>query len=323
MAGWYWSSAWHMSNDYPFDRPVIILAAPRSGSTLLFETLSQSAELWTIGGESHYLIESIARFNPLAPYCDSNALYADDATPELVQEIRMRFFHKLRDARGRSVFAYKDPVNSPLRLLEKTPKNALRVSLLNRVFPDALFIYLYRNPRENISSMMDAWRSGRFITYPSLPGRNSPWSLLLPPGWQSYHEAPLEDIVAFQWRAANMSILQELGRLDPARWMAVSYGQQVGQPAETLQRICDFCQISAGGILNALSGGGSKLSRYTLSPPDKDKWRRNALSLEKILPGLRETMEYIKANTSGLPDDEFDLSLDPAPRDAGSPGAVQ
>jgi len=301
-----------MIRENPFDRPVIILAAPRSGSTLLFESLSQSRDLWTIGGESHGLFESIHRFNPTMGYCDSNALFADDATPAIIGQIRFWFFQHLKDAQGRSFHHFGGSLNRRPRLLEKTPKNALRVSLLNAIFPDALFIYLYRNPRENISSMMDAWQSGRFVTYRSLPGRDSSWSLLLPPGWQSHNDSSLEEITAFQWKSANMGILQELNKLDRSRWMAVSYGQQIRQSVETIRKICAFCDVSPDGILKSLSNGYTQLSRYTLTPPAKDKWHKNALALSKVLPNLTETIDYIQKNTDGLPNDEFDLSVDPS-----------
>ena len=45
--------------DHVFERPVFIMSAPRSGSTLLFETLQRAPALYTIGSESHRLIESI------------------------------------------------------------------------------------------------------------------------------------------------------------------------------------------------------------------------------------------------------------------------
>lgn len=77
-----------MRANYLFDRPVVILAAPRSGSTLLFETLSRSKDFWTIGGESHRVFESIRQFSPMTGLCDSNALSADDATPSIVEYIR-------------------------------------------------------------------------------------------------------------------------------------------------------------------------------------------------------------------------------------------
>jgi hypothetical protein len=304
-----------MHGKYLFDRPVIILAAPRSGSTLLFETLTGSDDFWTIGGESHAVFESINRFNPMMGLCDSNALSADDATPQIVEQIRNWFYQQLRDNKGRPIRSVRATMDGAPRLLEKTPKNALRVSLLNEIFPDALFIYLYRNPRENISSMMDAWNSGRFVTYPALPGRNRPWSLLLPTGWQSYHNAPLEQIAAFQWQAANRTILDELAALDRNRWLAVSYRQQVESSAETVQKICDFSGVSSSGILDALTSGRSKLSRYTLTPPSADKWRRNAAALARVLPGLEDTVEFIRTSASTLPEDEFDLSID-----AGRPG---
>ena len=47
-----------------FHKPCFIVAAPRSCSTVLFETLSQSQTLWTVGGESHQHIESIDDLNP-------------------------------------------------------------------------------------------------------------------------------------------------------------------------------------------------------------------------------------------------------------------
>ncbi len=297
---------------YPFDRPVIILAAPRSGSTLLFETLTQSSDFWTIGGESHGIFERFNQFNPRTRFCDSNALSAEDSIPEANAQIRAWFYEKLRDAGGRRIRDAQETLVRPPRLLEKTPKNALRVSLLNAIFPDALFVYLYRNPRENISSMMEAWQSGRFVTYPALPERGKPWSLLLPTGWQSYKDASLEEITAFQWQAANESILAELTKLDRDRWMAVSYGQQVQAPAATVTAICNFCGISAVEILEALDRGESKLSRYTISPPAADKWRSNAAALARVLPGLQDTVELIRTSASELPQDEFDLSTEVA-----------
>jgi hypothetical protein len=301
-----------MNGNYPFDRPVIILGAPRSGTTLLFETLSLSDDVWTIGGESHGMFESINRFNPLMGYCDSNAIAAEDATPSIVRQIRVSFLKHLRDAGGREYSRVGNTLSSPPRLLEKTPKNALRISLLNRIFPDALFIYLYRNPRENVSSMMDAWDSGRFVTYPSLPGRDGPWSLLLPPGWQSYNNARPEQIAAFQWQEANMTILKDLQNLERQRWMAVSYGQQVQHAADTVRRICEFCDISSDRALGALSSGPQPLSRYTLTPPSNDKWHRNAAALSRVLPDLGNTVDYIRKNAEGLPDGEFDISIDPS-----------
>jgi hypothetical protein len=129
-----------VKNEYKFDRRVVIVAAPRSGSTLLFETLTSSKDFWTIGGESHGVFESIRQFNPQSGLCNSNALTAQDASPEIVSQIRTSFFSQLRNSRGEPFADSNHSSTSRPRFLEKTPKNAVRVSLLNAVFPDALFI---------------------------------------------------------------------------------------------------------------------------------------------------------------------------------------
>ena len=40
-------------------RPTFLMSVPRAGSTLLFQTLAQSPDAWTVGGESHPLFEGI------------------------------------------------------------------------------------------------------------------------------------------------------------------------------------------------------------------------------------------------------------------------
>jgi len=56
---------------------------------------------------------------------------------------------------------------------------------INAAFPDATFVYLYRDPVESLLGMLEAWESGRFVTYPQLPEwEGQEWSMLLVPGWR-------------------------------------------------------------------------------------------------------------------------------------------
>jgi hypothetical protein len=272
---------------YAFDRPVIIVAAPRSGSTLLFETLSRAESLWTIGDESHAAIEHIDKLNPATRQCASNRLESGDADPATVQHLRQVFYERLRDREGRA--AAGGPV--PPRFLEKTPKNALRIPFLNEVFPDALYIYLYRDPRENLSSMMEAWRSSHFVTYANLPDWPGRWSLLLPPGYGSLRGSSLEDIVAFQWRSANETILDDLATFPGDRWTAVSYAELVADPTATISRLCGFADIPFDERLRAYCGAGLALSRYTKSTPETGKWRANEAGINRVIPRLAPLIE--------------------------------
>ncbi|NNM28908.1 MAG: hypothetical protein HKO57_05260, partial [Akkermansiaceae bacterium] len=88
-----------------FDRPVIILSAPRAGSTLLWETLAASSEVWTIGGESHHVIEAFPELNTRERGYVSNRLVAEDLAPETAGKLRAGFAGGLRDAGGRLLFA--------------------------------------------------------------------------------------------------------------------------------------------------------------------------------------------------------------------------
>jgi hypothetical protein len=261
------------------DRPVFVVSSPRSGSSLLFETLARAPGLFTIGGESHALIESIPELSPSAHGWASNRLELADAAPAAVERLERAFVAELRNREG------GHPTGGPARMLEKTPKNSLRVPFLAAAFPDARFVYLYRDPRETVSSMLDAWRSGRFVTYPNLPGwTGDPWSLLLVPGWRELSGQPLADVVTNQWATATTVLLDDLEALDPDRWCVASYDRLVADPQAEMERLCAFCELDWDLELS----GDLPLSRHTLDSPQPDKWRRNADELEPSWERVRE-----------------------------------
>jgi uncharacterized protein (TIGR03032 family) len=255
------------------ERPVVVVSSPRSGSTLLFETLARAPQLHTIGGESHGLIESIPSLQPAQRGWTSNRLTAEDATPPVVASLHHLFEAAARD-RNQS-----PPPAGRFRLLEKTPKNALRVPFLAAAFPDATFVYLYRDPRETLSSMLDAWRSGRFVTYPDLPGWGQPeWSLLLTPGWRDLVDAPLAEVVARQWMATTSTLLDDLEALPADRWCVASYDRLVANPADEIGQLCAHLGLDWDVEL------GERLpdARHTLDSPHPDKWKRNAAELDAV-----------------------------------------
>jgi Sulfotransferase family/Aspartyl/Asparaginyl beta-hydroxylase len=274
--------------DAALRRPVFIIAAPRSGSTLLFETLACTPALNTLGGEAHWLIESDASLRPGAPGVDSNRLEAAQATPQLVASIRAAAAGGLQGPDGRA--AAPDA-----RLLEKTPKNSLRIPFLLRAFPDAQFIFLWREPRANISSIMEAWRAGQWITYPQLPGWEGPWSLLLPPAWQNLRGTPLAHVAAQQWQRTNDTVLQDLQQLPAQRWTSVAFHDFIASPAATIQRLCRFMDVPFDEALQARTAAPLPPSRYTHTPPAVDKWHSNAAAIEPELPQLEATLQRLQA----------------------------
>ena len=158
--------------DHPttlFVRPAFIVSAPRSGSTLLFETLAGNQPLWTLGREGRREIEQIEALSIASRGFDSHRITAEMATPSVRIALKQNYLQCLKNPVHGLYRNAPTSLRRRLRFLEKTPLNGLRIPFFKAVFPDALFIYLHRSPRDNVSSMIDAWQSGKFVSYPRLP----------------------------------------------------------------------------------------------------------------------------------------------------------
>jgi hypothetical protein len=257
-----------------FDRPIFIVSTPRSGSTLVYETLEKAPRLHSTGDESHWLIEGIPDLSPSTRAWSSNRLTAEDAAPDTAEQLAAGFYRHLTDRAGKGA-------DGRVRMLEKTPKNALRVPFFDAMWPDAQFIYLYRDVREALYSMMEAWQSGGFRTYSQLPGwRGAPWSLLLVPGWQRLNGLQLPEVVAHQWAITTDTLLDDLEKLDPARIQVVDYATFLTTPQAEVERLA----AGAGLSWDRAVGANLPLSKTTVSTPDRDKWRRIAPVIEAIWP---------------------------------------
>jgi hypothetical protein len=268
---------------------VFIVAAPRSGSTLLFETLAASSRLATVGGEAHWLVESVDQLCPGSPGVDSNRLSVDHYSVEIARRMQAMLAERLRDTSGRPIAPFEGH-----RLLEKTPKNALRIPLFNRVFPDAQFIFLWRDPRDNLSSIIEAWRSGQFQTYRELDGFEGPWSLLLPPGWRHLSGRPLEEIAAFQWECTNRIVMDDLALLPASRWTVLQYQDLIDDPQASIQRLCSVLDLEMDDELHARLAGPLPLARYSHTAPSSAKWEMNREPIERVLPMVSATWKRLK-----------------------------
>lgn len=278
-----------------FERPIFIVAAPRSGSTLLYEMLAENGTLWTVGGESHGLIEGIPELKPAARDYASNRLTDADATPAIADRLHGNFLAKLRDADGRPAAEAGPEGGGAVRFLEKTPKNALRIPFLKALYPDAGFIFLHRAPEANISSIMEAWRSGRFVTYRTLPGWTGlPWSLLLIPGWRDLIGAPLERIALDQWRTTNETVMGDLAALPDEDWCSVGYEELTGAPEQTCRRLCAFMGVPFDERMQRVTAGPLRPSRYTLTAPAPEKWRKNEAEILSVIAGAERTSSELQ-----------------------------
>lgn len=268
--------------------PLFIVSPPRSGSSMLLLALAKAADAFTLRGESHALIETIPGLHPRDQGWTSNRLEAADASSSIAQELSRRFYGSLRDRAGR-------PATGPAVMIEKTPKNSLRIPFLTAIYPDARFLYLHRDPRETLSSMIEAWQSGQFVTYPRLPDwRGLPWSLLLTPGWRDLKGLRLPNIAAAQWRETVRTILDDLSALPAERVRAIRYGDLVADPQHVLSHACAAFGIEWDQELTS----NLPLSPTVVSAPHADKWRRHEAEISDTWPVVAEQAARVEVFVS-------------------------
>jgi hypothetical protein len=281
------------SFQYPeFDRPLFIVSAPRAGSSLLFENLSKFEEIWSIGKESHDIETEISYLHPKEHGYKSNRLTEDSL--EVATDVKQWFAKRLQNRDKRSYFQMERPSHS-IRFLEKTPKNALRIPFLKKIFPQARFIFLYRDPLENISSLLEFWRSNRFPAYRDMPNwSHREWYGLLPPNWERLKDSSLAEITTYQWRIANQIILDDLSDLSKKEYCFVTYKDLIEQPRKTFQRLSSFAQLAWNDEIDQLFSQPLPLSSMVISPPITDKWRQHEAEISPYLLTLTGLIEQLK-----------------------------
>lgn len=274
------------------EKPIFIIAAPRSGSTLLFETLMRHRQLWSLGDEGHAWIEKYPSLRPLRGGVASNRLSAENINAPLAEQLKKDMLQGLISAKGERV----NSNTGAIRLLEKTPKNCLRIPFIDTIYPDARYIYLYRDPKDSISSIIEGWRHQRFVTYGDVRLAYGRWCFLRPPAWQEMLNKPLNEIAAFQWQSCQDIILDDLAHIEKNRWTLCAFDEFLENPKATISRLEEFCELEPDPALSAYCAAPLPPSRYTHTAPAKGKWMQHQTSIAEIFPSLIPTIDLINAS---------------------------
>ena len=106
---------------------------------------------------------------------------------------------------------------------------------------------------------------------------------------------PLEQIAAFQWETTNRILLDDLGALSRDRWMALSYETLVAAPRSAIDRVLQFAGLATDPGLDARLAAALPNSRYTNTPPEPGKWRRDETRVLSVLPKIESTWHRLRA----------------------------
>jgi hypothetical protein len=278
------------------EKPIFIIAAPRSGSTLLFETLMRHQQLWSFGDEGHAWIEKYPNLRPVRGGVASNRLTSADLNSGLTEQLKLDMLSGMISADGARV----NSDTGDIRLLEKTPKNCLRIPFIDSIYPDARYIYLYRDPKDSISSIIEGWRHQRFVTYGDVRMVHGRWCFLRPPGWQEMLNRPLREIAAFQWQTCQDVILDDLAVIDEKRWTICGFDEFLDNPKSTIRRLQDFCELDSDPALESYCSSPLPQSRYTQTAPAQGKWMQHQAAIAEIFPSLIPTIDRINRYAADL-----------------------
>jgi Sulfotransferase family len=193
---------------------VFLISVPRSGSTLLQKILAAHPEVASTG-EPWILL-------PLA-FMDRDrgveAVFAHQSAARGIREMIENLPEKRRSytahLRRFCLGLFEDLARGKPIFLDKDPRYYLILDFLVELFPDAKFIFLFRNPLDVMCSMMSTWLNDRLMLH-------------------AYH-VDLYEGVRLMSRGCRDYADQSIN---------VHYERLVGSPRQEVHRVCDFLAIS-------------------------------------------------------------------------------
>lgn len=231
-------------------KPVIIIGAPRSGTNILRDALTRLPPLVTWPCDEINLMWRHG--NVRHP---NDELPPELATPEVQQYLRGQFARLLGDRADK-------------RVVEKTCANSLRVDFVDRVFPEADYLFIVRDGVDAVASAMRRWQAPLDLTYTLRKLRYVPvadlpyyaarfvanrWHRLTAadkrlatwgPVFNGMNEvaatAPLEEVCALQWRSCVRRAEASLAAMSPRRVLRLCYEDLATRPVDAIDEVCDF-----------------------------------------------------------------------------------
>ncbi len=268
--------------------PIFIVGCSRSGTTVTFDTIRNSCQLIAFPNEIPQFWHSL--FGPWDNNWVSECADTQNANPEHRAKTLAHFYARL----GKG------------QVMDKSCINILRIPYLHALFPDAKFIYIHRDGRDNVSSLMDGWRHNRHFNLAPLlgaipgpvsinEGEFDDWCFFLPSQWQQYNSAPLEEVCAHQWITANARALEAKQLVPEDKWIQFPYENIVDSPVDTFNEIFDRLGLEfTPAIRSHCATLNQRPTSIVAGPPARDKWRlHHPNEIERVLPKLEPMMKQL------------------------------
>lgn len=284
-----------------FEQPIFIISAPRSGSSYFYEILK------TMNYVSGLKKENFSTWRYFFPYKRleqvSDYIGASEVNTEFTKGIQSFIFLKLlkeQKSYDLNLIAQHIFFRKPFRYIEKTISNCFHLDAIEKVFPDALFIYLVRNGIAASSSMLEGWKNylgclPQDIAKVPQNSTISYWCGAMPPHWEEVVNQSLEEICAWVWVEHNRYIIEKIKQSETfkQKCLYITYEDLIKEPLEIIKKVESFANLKLSPItfdyLNKKQNSWS-----TISPPKLNKWQeKNPNLAQAILPTISSMMSEL------------------------------
>jgi hypothetical protein len=281
-------------------KPLFIIGAGRSGTNILRDVLTSLPGTITWPCDEINLV--FRHGNRSMPH--------DEFGPEQVNDTARKYIVSTFKKLARSG---KPPLPT---IVEKTCANSLRVPFLNEIFPDARYIFIFRNGYDVTSSALIRWRSSiepeylyqklKFVPVTDIPyyavkfiknrlhqfnskeKTQKQWGPVYDGMMRDLQEIPIEQVVARQWARSFEKAYQDLSSLGNEKYISLAYEDFVGDPLTILKKIKEW--NSFGWSEEDMQRAASTVKRSSVN-----KGRKNLDKeiIERISAEIEPVMNHI------------------------------
>jgi len=260
--------------------PIIILASPRSFTSLVCAMLGQHPQAYGVPEINLFITKNLQQLLDYSKRHKSfmvhgllrtvAQLYAGEQTRQSI-EMAHRWLHKRIESSTAEIYQELCSYVNPLRIVDKSPaysKNQRVLNYIKETFPNASYLYLTRHPRDQGKSVMKAPQAiatlvaADSIDYDTLPPTIDP---------------------QYAWLRRQQKILEFLQTIPPEQQMRLKGEDLFNEPALYLEKICSWLNFDWSEEIYQLMLK-TEVSPYACMGPWGAQWGNN--------PGFQESPAF-------------------------------
>jgi hypothetical protein len=199
-------------------------------------------------------------------------------------------------------------------VVEKTCANTLRVPFVDKILPEAKYIFIRRNGLDAVDSAMKRWnakldlpyviRKARFVPIADIPfygyrylwnhvyrniskqKRLAFWGPKINGMDKILSQHSLDEVCAIQWKRCVDSSIEAFMEIEGDRWIEVGYEEFVSDPQKGLANILFFLELEFNQYQIEKA-----VARVSSSSIGKGRNKMDDKMLSRLLPLIEDTMD--------------------------------